>query len=151
LANRTAGTTSRSAAEAAAGDGVEEQPMTTTLPEGRVDQAEVRVLLQGLYLELTAECEAATAALAEFGRTADRDGDDEADAGAKTSEREHQLSVVATIRERLAQAQRALERLDAGTYGRCESCHETITPERLAAFPSATLCVECKRADERRS
>jgi DnaK suppressor protein len=125
--------------------------MTTTLPAGPVNQDEVRILLQGLFLELTAEHEAATAALAEYGRTADRDGDDEVDAGAKTSEREQQLSVVATIRERLTQVQRAMERLDAGGYGLCESCHRPITPARLEAFPSATSCVECKRADERRA
>jgi DnaK suppressor protein len=124
--------------------------MTTTRPAGPVDQHDVRSLLQGMVLELTAESEETTAALAELGRPADRDGDDEIDAGAKTAEREQQLGVLASIRERLTQVQRALERLDAGGYGTCETCHEPITVERLAAFPSATACVECKRADERR-
>jgi DnaK suppressor protein len=125
--------------------------MTTTLPASPVDQDEVRGMLRGLYLELTAEYEQTTAAVAELGRTSDRDGDDEIDAGAKTAEREQQLGVVAAIRERLIQVQRALERLDAGEYGSCETCHRPITAERLAAFPSATACVECKRADERRA
>jgi DnaK suppressor protein len=124
--------------------------MRTTLPAGPVDHSEVRGLLQGMYLELTAEYEETTAAVADLGRTADRDGDDEIDAGMKTAEREHQLGVVASIRERLTQVQRALGRLDAGAYGTCETCHEPITVERLAVFPSATACVRCKRADERR-
>jgi len=124
--------------------------MTTTLPAGPVDQDDVRSVLRGMVLELTTEYEETTAAIAELGRTGDRDGDDEIDTGAKTSEREHQLSLVATIRERLAQVQRALERLDAGSYGTCETCQQPITVERLAVFPSATACVDCKRADERR-
>jgi DnaK suppressor protein len=125
--------------------------MTTTLPAGPVDREDVRRLLEGMYLDLTSEHEAAAAALAEVARSGDRDGDDEIDAGAKTSEREHQLSVVATLDERLGQVQRAIERLDAGGYGGCDSCQRPITAERLAAFPSATSCVECKRAEERRS
>ena len=124
--------------------------MTTTLPASPIDQDEVRTLLRGMYLDLSAECEEATAVVAQLGPLADRDGDDEMDAGAKTSEREQQLSVVATIRERLDQVQRALERLDVGRYGFCETCAEPITVERLIAFPSATSCVSCKLADERR-
>jgi DnaK suppressor protein len=124
--------------------------MTTTLPAGPVDQDEVRGVLRGMYLELTAEHEQAAASVIELGRSSGRDGDDEIDAGAKTSEREHQLTVTAAIRDRLTQVERALERLEAGRYGECESCHQPITAERLDAYPSATFCVECKRADERR-
>jgi DnaK suppressor protein len=126
------------------------EAMTATLPAGPVDRDEVRGVLRGMALELTTEYEEATAALAELGRGSGIDGDDEVDAGAKTAEREHQRSLVATIRERLTQVQRALERLDAGSYGTCETCHEPITVERLAVHPSATACVACKRADERR-
>jgi DnaK suppressor protein len=124
--------------------------MTTTLPAGPVDRDEVRDLLGGMYVELTAEYEEATTALADLGRTVDRDGDDEIDAGAKTADREHQRSVVATIRDRRDQVERALQRLDAGGYGVCETCGQAMPVERLAAFPSATSCVACKRADERR-
>ena len=125
--------------------------MTTTLPAEPVDREDVRRLLEGMYLDLAAEHEVASAALADIARSSDRDGDDEIDAGAKTAEREHQLSVVAMLDERLGQVQRAIDRLDAGGYGVCDSCHQPITAERLAAFPSATSCVECKRAEERRS
>ena len=46
--------------------------------------------------------------------------------------------------------ERALERLDEGHYGWCERCGNAIPVERLAAFPSATLCVSCKQLEERR-
>ncbi|MGL6279700.1 MAG: TraR/DksA family transcriptional regulator [Gaiella sp.] len=44
----------------------------------------------------------------------------------------------------------ALARIDAGTYGSCTSCGEPIPEERLDAVPYATLCVACKRVEERR-
>jgi RNA polymerase-binding protein DksA len=43
----------------------------------------------------------------------------------------------------------ALGRIDEGTYGTCARCGREIPEERLAAVPYATLCVECKRVEER--
>jgi DnaK suppressor protein len=43
----------------------------------------------------------------------------------------------------------ALGRIDDGTFGTCRSCRRPIVPERLDAIPYATLCIECKRKDER--
>ena len=43
----------------------------------------------------------------------------------------------------------ALARIDAGTYGICESCGKPIGKLRLQAFPRATLCMACKQAEER--
>ena len=77
-------------------------------------------------------------------------GDDQADAGAKTFEREHELALTHNARELLAQNERALARIEAGTYGVCESCGEPIGKARLQAFPRATLCVACKQREERR-
>jgi DnaK suppressor protein len=77
-------------------------------------------------------------------------GDDQADVGAKAYEREHELALTYNARELLAQAERALARIDAGTYGSCESCGEPIGKARLQAFPRATLCVTCKQREERR-
>jgi DnaK suppressor protein len=45
---------------------------------------------------------------------------------------------------------RAIDRLGEGNYGWCERCGNPIPVERLAAFPSATLCVSCKQLEERR-
>jgi RNA polymerase-binding protein DksA len=76
-------------------------------------------------------------------------GDDQADAGSKTFEREQELSIANNRRDLLVQMERAMERLDKGTYGRCESCQQPIPKPRLQAFPSATLCVKCKQREER--
>jgi len=77
-------------------------------------------------------------------------GDDQADAGAKTFEREHELAMTQNARDLLAQNEQALARIDAGTYGVCESCGQPIGKARLQAFPRATLCVSCKQREERR-
>jgi DnaK suppressor protein len=77
-------------------------------------------------------------------------GDDQADVGAKAYEREHELALTHNARELLAQNERALARIEEGTYGTCESCGEPIGKARLQAFPRATLCVECKQREERR-
>ena len=77
-------------------------------------------------------------------------GDDQADVGAKTFEREHELALTHNSRELLAQNERAIARIEAGTYGTCESCGEPIGKARLQAFPRATLCVACKQREERR-
>jgi DnaK suppressor protein len=42
----------------------------------------------------------------------------------------------------------ALERIENGTYGICESCGEDITPQRLKARPVTTQCIECKTKEE---
>ncbi len=74
----------------------------------------------------------------------DGSGDDQADAGAKTAEREHEISVAANARASLRQAEHALEQLDAGTYGICENCGNPIGKLRLQARPRATLCMTCQ-------
>ncbi|MFD5399430.1 TraR/DksA family transcriptional regulator [Streptomyces sp. NPDC127097] len=77
-------------------------------------------------------------------------GDDEADTGSKNITREHELALASNAREMLHQTERALGRLDAGTYGLCENCGNPIGKARMQAFPRATLCVECKQQQERR-
>jgi DnaK suppressor protein len=113
--------------------------MTTVLPGNRA-------LLQGLYLELTAELEEASAAASTVGIA---DTGDEADVGSRAEAREQQLTLAASIRGRREQVEVALQRLDAGTYGRCSTCGEAIPAERLEACPWVTECVACKRAHER--
>lgn len=77
-------------------------------------------------------------------------GEDQADVGAKTFEREHELALTHNARELLAQTERAIGRIESGTYGVCESCGNAIGKARLQAFPRATLCVACKQREERR-
>ncbi len=77
-------------------------------------------------------------------------GDDQADAGTKTFEREHEMSLVYNARDMVLQTERAVERIDTKTYGRCEECGNAIGKARLQVFPRATLCMACKQKEERR-
>jgi RNA polymerase-binding transcription factor DksA len=110
-----------------------------------------RAALEAEVARLTEELHMGEADLADLiSDSGEGAGDDQADAGAKTFEREHEMSVNANTREMLDQAIRARQRLEAGTYGICESCGNPIPAGRLRAFPRATLCVTCKQAEERR-
>ncbi|CAB4755706.1 MAG: molecular chaperone DnaK [Actinobacteria bacterium] len=77
-------------------------------------------------------------------------GDDQADAGTKTFEREHEMSLVINARDMVLQTERALERIDTKSYGNCEECGAAIGKARLQVFPRATLCMLCKQKEERR-
>ncbi|MDX6247139.1 MAG: DnaK suppressor protein [Kribbellaceae bacterium] len=77
-------------------------------------------------------------------------GNDQADVGSTTLERDHEMSLANNARDMLDQIERALSRIDDGTYGVCESCGKAIGKGRLQAFPRATLCVSCKEREERR-
>ncbi|GII76868.1 hypothetical protein Sru01_18500 [Sphaerisporangium rufum] len=111
--------------------------------------AEVRARLVGEIEELNAEITRSESQIAS-GDITDSAGDDQADAGAKTYEREREIALTLNARDLVAQNERAVARIDAGTYGVCESCHQPIGKERLQAFPRATLCVSCKQREERR-
>jgi RNA polymerase-binding transcription factor DksA len=77
-------------------------------------------------------------------------GDDQADSGTKTFEREHEMSLVINARDMVLQTERALVRIDNKSYGSCEDCSNPIVKERLHVFPRATLCMICKQKEERR-
>jgi DnaK suppressor protein len=112
--------------------------------------AKVRDQLAAEVAELRADIDKAESDIADRLSDAVGDaGDDQADVGAKTYEREHELALAHNSRELLAQNKRALARIAAGTYGICESCGEPIGKARLQAFPRATLCVTCKQREER--
>jgi DnaK suppressor protein len=113
--------------------------------------AAVRNQLNEENNDLQAEITRAETQIADrLGDNSEGAGDDQADAGAKTYAREHELSLTYNAREMMAQNERALQRIEAGTYGVCESCGNAIGKARLQAFPRATLCVTCKQREERR-
>lgn len=113
--------------------------------------AELRDQLAAEAAALRADIERAETDIASrLGDAVGDAGDDQADVGAKTFEREHELALTHNARELLAQNERAIARIDAATYGTCESCGEAIGKARLQAFPRATLCVICKQREERR-
>lgn len=112
---------------------------------------EVRSELERELAGLRQEIERAESEIADrLGDPNDGAGDDEADTGAKTFEREHEMSLANNARDLLSQNERAIGRIDAGTYGVCEGCGDPVGKARLQAFPRAALCVPCKQREERR-
>lgn len=75
----------------------------------------------------------------------DSNADDEHDPeGATIAFEREQISALLDQGERqLAEIAAALERLDAGTYGVCETCGQPIAPERLEVRPVARTCIAC--------
>lgn len=71
-----------------------------------------------------------------------------ADQGSATFSRELDMTLEEQARESLTQIERALARMDAGTYGTCARCGATIPAERLEAMPEADLCLSCKEHEE---
>jgi DnaK suppressor protein len=129
-------------------------PAVVAENEAALTSAELKVIRSSLAKELArlttelAEVEQEMDALIrESGEGA---GDDQADAGTKTFEREHEMSLVINARDMVLQTERAIERIDDKTYGRCEECGNSIGKARLQVFPRATLCMLCKQKEERR-
>ncbi len=122
-----------------------------TTVESKDDLAIARIALTEEHARLTLEHAALRAGLQEVIRdSAAGSGDDQADSGAKTFGREHEQALADRVAEALDQTERAIARVDEGTYGNCESCGKPIGAARLEAYPRATLCVVCKQREERR-
>src|SRR5688500_15611418 len=73
----------------------------------------------------------------------------QADIGTETFEREKDLSIIESVRGELDAIDAAFARIEAGTYGSCEVCHQPIPDERLDAVPAARFCVEHQAELER--
>lgn len=142
-------TATKSTATATEAKATKAAPRTT---RSTAETEKIRIALLERLDELKDEYEATVSEITELqrDRLTDSAGDDQADTGTKTFEREQEISLANAIRERVTQVERALERLGEGGYGWCERCGNPIPVERLAAFPSATLCVSCKQLEERR-
>lgn len=69
--------------------------------------------------------------------------DNFADSAAATAERAEALALIENGRERLAEADAALARMDAGEYGTCVDCGKEIPEARLEARPMSITCVDC--------
>jgi len=122
-----------------------EAPWTAT--ELKAIRAEIAKDLARLQQELAVVEAEMNELISESGEGA---GDDQADSGTKTFEREHEMSLVINARDMVLQTERALDRIDNKTYGNCEECGNAIGKARLQVFPRATLCMICKQKEERR-
>ncbi|MFM8944668.1 MAG: TraR/DksA family transcriptional regulator [Actinomycetota bacterium] len=76
-------------------------------------------------------------------------GDETADAGTSTFERERDLSLENNLRDLVGKIDRALGRLDDGTFGICERCHKPIEKARVKALPYVELCIKDAQAQSR--
>ena len=72
-------------------------------------------------------------------------GDKEDENAAEVAAFEGNLSMEKNLEVSLFNVNKALKKLDDGTYGVCEKCGKMIEAERLRAFPSATACMDCKK------
>ena len=66
-----------------------------------------------------------------------------ADSSQVTAERGEIEALTSSLAETLKEIEDALAKIDAGTYGRCESCGGEIAEARLDAMPAARLCISC--------
>jgi RNA polymerase-binding protein DksA len=69
-----------------------------------------------------------------------------ADSAHATAERSQHFAIVEQLHAHRREIVAALERMDAGTYGKCENCGQDIPFERLEARPTATRCMNCAQA-----
>ncbi len=122
---------------------------TLTAPELK----ELRAALETERTELQSqleEIETSTFSQAQSELSGEMGFDDEyADAGTATFERERDLSLENNVRDLLGKIEKALSRMDEGTYGVCERCGKPIEKARLKALPYATLCIADAQATNR--
>lgn len=71
-----------------------------------------------------------------------------ADMGSDVFEHDLNLSIVENTAQELERIQEALDKLDKGTFGRCENCGTWIPLQRLKAIPYARLCIPCQEKEE---
>ena len=76
--------------------------------------------------------------------------DESADAGTATFEREKELSIEQNVRDLIQKIDRALKRIEDGTYGICEVCGKPIEKARIKALPYVDLCIKDAQARSRR-
>jgi len=112
-----------------------------------IDLASARKQLEAQLLRLNSEL-----AGLEKSRELARQGKDEyagygnhvGEAATETFEAERDFVLIDKLESMRGQVNQALERLEDGTYGLCQTCGQPIAPERLEALPFAGQCVACK-------
>ena len=73
-----------------------------------------------------------------------------ADQGTDTMEREMAFSFASREGRYLHHLNEALGRIEKGLYGKCRTCDNEISKERLEAVPHATQCIKCKNSEEKK-
>ena len=107
------------------------------LQEGRLGAERAAALAQ--IEALTREFDAIVAA----SQSSNADDEHDPEGATIAFERQQVAALLEQARRRLADVDAAVTAVEAGTYGRCESCGKPIAPERLAARPTARTCIDC--------
>ena len=102
------------------------------------------VELESLRERLLQEQEKLRDQIAAARRSAQADDAFRSDDGAHAYEQDRAVSLASGLRTALEDVERALGKLEEGTYGECDGCGDDIPLERLPILPQATLCVTCK-------
>ena len=126
---------------------------STKSPLTKKEVDELRERLRAERSDLQAqlnELEASTFSVNQSDLSGEMGFDEEyADAGTATFERERDLSLVNNLRDLTERIDKALTKIDEGTYGLCDRCGKPIEKLRLKALPYANLCIKDKQAEER--
>jgi DnaK suppressor protein len=128
--------------------------MATTkspITKKELDDLKARLVAERKDLEAQyTELEESTFATNQSELTGEMGFDEEyADAGTATFERERDLSLVNNLRDLMERIDKALAKMEEGTYGLCDRCGRPIEKLRLKALPYANLCLKDKQAEER--
>ncbi len=102
-------------------------------------------LLEGRLHDLVEE---AGKAASDMRQENDGDFPDPTDRASLESDRNFLLRIKDRERKLIQKVKEALDRIDNGTFGICESCGRPISEKRLMARPVTTLCIECKTETE---
>jgi DnaK suppressor protein len=121
---------------------VPRQLAKSTVEKFRARLEEERVRLEGLIDDYEQELEEARLSESSSDRSPDPGN---AEASSTKLEYAKELSIEQNTLDLLGKVERALELIDDGTYGICESCGKSIPLNRLDVLPYATLCVDCAR------
>jgi len=65
-----------------------------------------------------------------------------ADSGQVAAEQGESRVIAASLRDQLSDVERALHKIDYGTYGKCEVCGDDIAEARLEAMPATRFCIK---------
>ena len=108
--------------------------------------------LESFRSQLASELKAVDHQLEEYNATVEGEAIDVrvdegfADSASATAERSSVLGLVEQLQATRIELAAALERIEEGTFGKCEKCGQEIPVERLEALPSTRLCVSCKQS-----
>ncbi len=117
------------------------------LPEAEYLEAQKQLLEneKSIYLGQAEALKAEADYLAQEAEPGDTQFDEESgEGGTTTIDRERDLALAASALAAVEEIDDALRKIEHGTYGICESCHEVIPRMRMRALPYARLCVKCK-------